>query len=452
MLVSYVLISTLLSARGRALFLEELQTNALEMARSCAALIDAKALSEIRPGMEDSEAYITVRTTLEAFRDNTDLEYVYTVWYDDNGNPAVYVDSDMEDTAYIGETFGYSDATISALNGTPAVDDVPVTDAWGTHISAYAPVYLDGEICGVAAVDLDHTWVTRELRKMQQLMGVLSVVCLLVSMLIMWWISRYLAERFRLLDAKIEDLSFEAEELRRIEGLQRGDEFEMIADHINEVFMRNSSAQMEEADKLRKAMAEVERKAAEEVKKVKEAAGQTEEMIPEGADETVHNSTAGESVVDMTEEPAQTMETPTQKREEAIGQMKAQAPQVIASYRSLLEQLRPLFEVEAQEEAAATDTIRGIYEAHAGSLDYLEAAKYLVNEDLMEKTLVQFYESIPESLAALEGYLEAGDYENFTIKVHALKSSARLIGATQLSQMALEMEMRGKRLLKEDGE
>ena len=48
--------------------------------RSCAALIDAKALSEIRPGMEDSEAYITVRTTLEAFRDNTDLEYVYTVY------------------------------------------------------------------------------------------------------------------------------------------------------------------------------------------------------------------------------------------------------------------------------------------------------------------------------------------------------------------------------------
>ena len=144
--------------------------------------------------------------------------------------------------------------------------------------------------------------------------------------------------------------------------------------------------------------------------------------------------------------------TQAQKKEEAIEQIKMQAPQVIASYRALSEQLRPLFEVEAQEEAYVAETIRGIYETHADILDYLEAAKYLVNEELMEKTLIQFHESIPESLAALEGYLEAGDYENFTIKVHALKSSARLIGATKLSQMALEMEMRGKRLLKADGE
>ena len=36
------------------------------------------------------------------------------------------------------------------------------------------------------------------------------------------------------------------------------------------------------------------------------------------------------------------------------------------------------------------------------------------------------------------------NYENYTIKVHALKSSARLIGAIGLSQKAEALEMAGK--------
>ena len=37
-----------------------------------------------------------------------------------------------------------------------------------------------------------------------------------------------------------------------------------------------------------------------------------------------------------------------------------------------------------------------------------------------------------------------GKVENYTIKVHALKSSARIIGAEKLSQLALELENAGK--------
>ena len=37
-----------------------------------------------------------------------------------------------------------------------------------------------------------------------------------------------------------------------------------------------------------------------------------------------------------------------------------------------------------------------------------------------------------------------GDIENYTIKVHALKSSARIIGADELSEMARRLELAGK--------
>ncbi len=46
------------------------------------------------------------------------------------------------------------------------------------------------------------------------------------------------------------------------------------------------------------------------------------------------------------------------------------------------------------------------------------------------RTLLKvFYESAGEKAEELEKYLENGDENSYTIKVHALKSSARIVGA-----------------------
>ena len=66
--------------------------------------------------------------------------------------------------------------------------------------------------------------------------------------------------------------------------------------------------------------------------------------------------------------------------------------------------------------------------------------KYLADEALMEKTLRQFYESIPGNADEIERFLAEEDFDNFTIKVHALKSAARLVGAEDLSEMARKLE------------
>ena len=81
---------------------------------------------------------------------------------------------------------------------------------------------------------------------------------------------------------------------------------------------------------------------------------------------------------------------------------------------------------------------------NSGTLDYDTAMKYLAGEELMEKTLQQFYESITKKADEIERMLEEDDFENFTIKVHALKSSARLIGAEALSENARKLEDYGR--------
>ena len=66
--------------------------------------------------------------------------------------------------------------------------------------------------------------------------------------------------------------------------------------------------------------------------------------------------------------------------------------------------------------------------------------KVCANEDILTKTLEQFYRSIRENSDAIESFFMNGDYKNYTIKVHALKSSARLIGALSLSDKARHLE------------
>lgn len=55
-----------------------------------------------------------------------------------------------------------------------------------------------------------------------------------------------------------------------------------------------------------------------------------------------------------------------------------------------------------------------------------------------------FYDTASARIQMITGCFENEDYENYTIQTHALKSSARLIGALELSELALEMELAGK--------
>ncbi len=64
--------------------------------------------------------------------------------------------------------------------------------------------------------------------------------------------------------------------------------------------------------------------------------------------------------------------------------------------------------------------------------------------DAYRSLLKVFYESIPDKTEELERYYAEGDLGNYTIKVHALKSSARIIGALDFGEEAQRLEDAGK--------
>ena len=82
--------------------------------------------------------------------------------------------------------------------------------------------------------------------------------------------------------------------------------------------------------------------------------------------------------------------------------------------------------------------------AEMGKLDRSIGLEYCGMEELYEEVLLDFYKLIDTKVSKIRSLKAEGNIKDYTIEVHALKSTARMIGATELSELALEMEMAGK--------
>jgi CheY-like chemotaxis protein/HPt (histidine-containing phosphotransfer) domain-containing protein len=76
-------------------------------------------------------------------------------------------------------------------------------------------------------------------------------------------------------------------------------------------------------------------------------------------------------------------------------------------------------------------------------LDIEGAVKLVGSEKLFMTILADYYRAIPKKLELIKKYKEAGDWHNYTVEVHALKSASRQIGANELSQKAAALEAAG---------
>ena len=72
------------------------------------------------------------------------------------------------------------------------------------------------------------------------------------------------------------------------------------------------------------------------------------------------------------------------------------------------------------------------------------AIKNSGSEDALRSVLEIFMNSVGDKAAELNGYYSSGNWNDYIVKIHALKSSAKLIGAMDLSQKAEALEMNGK--------
>ena len=81
--------------------------------------------------------------------------------------------------------------------------------------------------------------------------------------------------------------------------------------------------------------------------------------------------------------------------------------------------------------------------AKAQGIDVAEGVKYSGDEETLIDVIKGYHAGIDDAADEIEKELAGLEIKNYTVHVHALKSSSRLIGAKELSEMALDMENTG---------
>ena len=541
----------LLHLRISSMMMEQIRSNALDVAGIAADLVDSETFDRIRPGDEETEAYRSVLMTLRRVLDSSDVEYLYTIRRDATREVVFVVDSDPEDPGKVGEAYSGSAAAMTALDGTAAAEDAPYTDRWGTHMSAYAPIMLDGKTVGAAVVDLRYGWVLQEIRQSTALVASLCAAFFAMSLLLLLYVTRLMDRNTQqLLEAK--DRAEAGDRAKTAFFAQMSHEIRTPINAmcgINEMILNESRAHQADTETLQR----IESYALQA-----EDAGSTLRAIMEDIldfaklEETGQNAETGntgedatgpadaENASDVTSAEALAYIAPDARilvvddieinlsvAEGLLAETRVRTDRALSGEEALgktaetfydlilMDQRMPvmsgtetLHAIRAQEsgknvhtpvicvtgdvvanareryqaegfddyapkpltgpvlralvgrflpeekrlpapvqqvaggEAEGAGSLRARY-AESGVLDFDEARRVLATDALITKTATGFYEDIGPGADDLERFYASGDFENYTIRVHALKSSSRMIGAVALSAQAQALEAMG---------
>ena len=242
LLLGNVLLGYFAYTRSESALFTQIQNNVMNIARCAAMNVDGEILQQIAEGDEESENYEAVIQQLVLFRDNADIEYIYTLRRIGEEQFVFVADADPEEPAAIGEECEATDALCATFNEKiTAADDEPFTDEWGIHVSAYSPVMIGDEVVGAVGVDISANWIDEQMKALRNLVIILCVVTYVVSLGVLFLLMIKFKGGMNKLNNKIKELASGSGDLTKEIDIKSGDELEVIAGNMNE-FIRQIRA------------------------------------------------------------------------------------------------------------------------------------------------------------------------------------------------------------------
>ena len=234
LLAGNIVLGYMAYTRSEDALFEQIQSNAKNIAQCAAANISGDLLAEIDVGEEESEEYAVILEELAMFRDNADIEYIYTLRQVGTEQFVFIVDSDPEEPAAIGDVCEPTEAqSRSFREEMTTVDDQAFADEWGSHVSAYSPVFSEGSMVGVAAVDISANWIDGQMQVLRNLVLFTCTITYLVSIIFLRILMMKFKKSINILNDKVKELASGSGDLTKEIDIDTGDELEVIANNMN---------------------------------------------------------------------------------------------------------------------------------------------------------------------------------------------------------------------------
>ena len=185
LLISSTLFCAVSIYRARVGIRKAIQQRMLDIANCASGSVRGDVLRSLTAADVGTPKYDNIYDTLAVFRDNVELEYVYCIRDEGNGNFIFTMDLDQYTPAGYGDGVEYTKALATAGTGKAAVDEVPYSDAWGEFYSAYSPVMdSSGNVAGIIAVDFSADWFEAQLSDQTRETVMTYIVILLLTLLV----------------------------------------------------------------------------------------------------------------------------------------------------------------------------------------------------------------------------------------------------------------------------
>ena len=221
-------------SRSESALFTQIQSNVKNIAQCAAMNVSGELLQEIAAGDEGTESYATIVEELALFRDNADIEYIYTLRRVGENQFEFVVDADPEEPAAIGDECESTEGLYEAFTQQiTAADDEPFTDEWGIHVSAYSPVYANDVVVGAVGVDISANWIDEQMQALRNLVVIVCAVTYIVSLLVLFLLMSKFKRGMRKLDDKVKELAGGSGDLTKEIKIDTGDELEVIAENMN---------------------------------------------------------------------------------------------------------------------------------------------------------------------------------------------------------------------------
>ena len=215
--------------------IEQAKGNGKDIAACAAADIDGDVFGQITAGMEESEEFAAVLDKLAIFRDNSNIEYIYTMKQLEDGSVVFVVDADTEEPADLYEPYEMIEEMSEAFNGATTADSEITTDEWGSYFSAYSPIYdSTGSVVGIVGVDISVDWINSQLAKVSQTFFFIGIIVVLLGIVCAVLISQSISRNLKKLNRKVVDLKDGDGDFTKEIEMTSGDELEIIAGNMNQ--------------------------------------------------------------------------------------------------------------------------------------------------------------------------------------------------------------------------
>lgn len=196
-LVTSTLFCTVSIYRARVGIRKAIQQRMLDISNCAAGSVDGDILGALDESTVGSPEYNGLYSRLAVFRDNVELEYVYTIKKVGEKDFIFTMDLDQVRPASYGDSVKYTEALASAGRGVAAVDEVPYSDSWGVFYSAYSPVFdSSGNVAGIVAADFSVDWFEDQLSAQTRSTMISYAVILLFSLLVAAGLSLFTVRPF----------------------------------------------------------------------------------------------------------------------------------------------------------------------------------------------------------------------------------------------------------------